>query len=182
MAESMEPERNEMIDLLMVFPRKANVVSRIISSKYMKDSRIKPYHLMLVNGVGNSDGVSQKDLRDQIPFDKSYISVGVRELIDMGYMVNEGQGKVHCLKLTDSGRDLQVMSDMMFDLVQQSIVGLITEEEREELVRILRKISVSMDEIIQGEKSSDSAKSQRVPRWAAGRFFVDSKTMDITRP
>ncbi len=38
-------ENDDLIDLMMVFPRKASNVSRTMVSKYLGDSRIKPYHL-----------------------------------------------------------------------------------------------------------------------------------------
>ncbi|MDO5861477.1 MAG: MarR family winged helix-turn-helix transcriptional regulator [Thermoplasmata archaeon] len=150
-----------MIDLMMVFPRKANTVGRAIASKYMRDSRLKSYHLMLINAIYEQDGASQKDLGDAVPFDKSYISIGVRELIDMGYIVNEGQGKVHSLRLTEAGRDVLAMSEMMFDIIRQSIMGNITKEEADELVRILRKMSANMDSIIAQFNEKETSASKR---------------------
>lgn len=163
--EKTSHEKDEMIDLMMVFPRKANAVGRSIAARYMKDSRLKSYHLMLINAISEQDGASQKDLGDAVPFDKSYISIGVRELIDMGYIVNEGQGKVHSLRLTESGRDVLAMSEMMFDIISQSILGNITKEEKDALVRTLRKMSANMDAVIAQNSERESAPSKR---WCEG--------------
>lgn len=160
----MTHDKNELIDLMMVFPKRVNAVSRIIAAKYLKDSRLKSYHLILINGIGSSDGISQKDLGDLIPFDKSYISIGVRDLMDMGYIVNEGQGKAHSLKLTDQGRDVMLMSDMMFEIIRQSIMANITPEENDELVRILRKMSDNMDGVI--------AQSNDKEAWAIRKWTI----------
>lgn len=141
-------ERNELIDLMMVFPRKTANISRLIVSKYLKDSRIKPHHLMMLKALSEGDGMSQKDLCEILPFDKSYISTGVRELIDMDLAVNRGEGKIHRLYPTDLGRDIASMGDMMFDLVESSMFGFLSDEERESLICIMRKIDAHTDELI----------------------------------
>lgn len=140
-------EKNELIDLMMVFPKKMSAICRVLVDGYLKDSRIKPPHLLILSEIQMSEGVSQRDLCKAIPFDKSYISTGVRDLIGMGLVVNEGVGKTHSLKLTESGRDVVVMSNMMFDLLERSIMDAITEEERDQLYRILRKIDAHVDEL-----------------------------------
>lgn len=145
----MDSERNELIDLMMVFPRKMSMFTRAVASKYLKDSRIKPYHLMMIHGIGSGNGISQKDLVEMLPFDKSYISTGVRELIDMGLVYNESEGKVHSLRLTDMGRDLMAMGEMMFDLIQGSLTSILDAEERETLVRLMKKVNAHTDELIE---------------------------------
>ncbi|GEM_PF-1100427 len=139
----------ELIDLLMVFPRKVGAVNRSIISRYMKDTRVRPYHLMLMRGIASFDGASQKDLGEVIPFDKSYISTGVRELMDMGLVVNSGGGKTHCLRLTETGRDMSAMGDMLFDIVGNTIMSVLTEDEIDNLTRILRKIDEHSNEVIE---------------------------------
>ena len=148
MCANTDPERDELIDLMMVFPKKMGVFSRTLVSRYLKDTRIKPHHLMLIHNIGAGDGISQKDLAEELPFDKSYISTGVRELIDMGLVYNESEGKVHSLKLTDAGRDIKAMGEMMFDLIQNSLLGVLSEEERQTLVSLLRKVDAHADELI----------------------------------
>ncbi len=148
MCANTEPERDELIDLMMVFPRKMGMFSRTLVSKYLKDTRIKPYHLMMIYNIGIGDGISQKNLTEELPFDKSYISTGVRELIDMGLVYNESGGKVHSLRLTDAGRDIKAMGEMMFDLIQNSLLGVLSEEERQTLISLMRKVDAHADELI----------------------------------
>ncbi len=143
-----DAKRKELADLMMVLPRKMIAVSRAVVSKYFKDTRIKPYHLMLVKGIGSCDGISQKELGTMVPFDKSYISIGVRELIDMGFVRNSSEGKVHSLGLTDSGRDLMAMADMMFDLTGTTVMGVFSQDELDEFTRLMKKIDVHIDEVL----------------------------------
>lgn len=145
----MDCERNELIDLMMVFPKKMSSFSRSVVSKYLKDTRIKPYHLMMIHGIGTGDGISQKDLMEIVPFDKSYISTGVRELIDMGLVYNESEGKIHSLRLTQAGKDIMAMGNMMFDLIESSMLSVLTPEERETLVTIMRKVNAHTDDLIE---------------------------------
>lgn len=149
-------ERNELIDLMMVFPRKTGNISRILVSKYLGDSRIRPHHLMILRTVADNDGTSQKDLAERLPFDKSYISTGVRELIDMGMLLNGSEGKVHKLKVTPLGKDIVAMGNMLFDLVDQAIFGNLTEEERQSLMAIMRKIDAHTDELTEKLTGTDS--------------------------
>lgn len=148
--------RNELIDLMMVFPRKTANISRILVAKYLGDSRIRPHHLMILKVVSENDGVSQKDLTDRLPFDKSYISTSVRELIDMGMLVNGSEGKVHRITITPLGKDIVQMGNMMFDLVDQSVFGNLTDEERDTLVAIMKKIDAHTDALIEKLSASDS--------------------------
>ena len=149
-------ENDDLIDLMMVFPRKASNVSRTMVSKYLGDSRIKPYHLLILRVMSNHNGVSQKDLVDRLPFDKSYISTGVRELMDMGMIVNESEGKVHSLRLTDLGKDIVVMGNMTFMLVDQAVFGFLTKEGRQTLIELMRRIDAHTTDLMNQISESDS--------------------------
>mgnify|MGYP004462202377 FL=1 len=154
--DNMVFENDDLIDLMMVFPRKASNVSRTMVSKYLGDSRIKPYHLLILRVMSNHNGVSQKDLVDRLPFDKSYISTGVRELMDMGMIVNESEGKVHSLRLTDLGKDIVVMGNMTFMLVDQAVFGFLTKEERQTLIELMRRIDAHTTDLMNQISESDS--------------------------
>lgn len=143
-----DDELKELTDLMMVFPRKMIFVNRAVVSKYFKDSRIRPYHLMLIKGIGVNEGISQKELGAIVPFDKSYISVGVRELREMGFVYNDSEGKVHRLMLTESGRDLVSMADMMFDITGNAVMGVFTHDEIDELTKLMRKLDAHIDGVL----------------------------------
>lgn len=144
----MDSDRTDMVDFLMIFPRKMHLVGRAVASKYLKDTRIKSSHLMVLKGISDMDGASQRDLCESIPFDKSYISTVVRELIDMGFVVNEASGKVHSLRLTDSGKDMMAMGTMLFDIIDNEIFGVLTDEERNCMTDIMYKINSHIDEVL----------------------------------
>lgn len=153
----MTDERNDVMDLLMIFPRKMNVLNRAIMSRYMRDTRLKPSHLMMIKTIGVSEGTSQKGLCEALPFDKSYVSTEVRELIEMGLVHNDSEGKIHSLRLTEAGRSVMAMGDMMLDMISMSLMDTMTQEEREVMRGVLRKIDERMDEMVEGFSTKDDS-------------------------
>ena len=145
-------ENEKVVQKIFCFPKKMNQCVKLFASLYLKDTRIKPQYLIFISGIGNSDGISQKDLNELVPFDKSYVSTVVRELIELGFVYNDSSGKVHCLRLTDFGRDIYAMSSMMFDLLDKTMFDVLTDEEKRALEQIMQKLNNRADEII-GEYS-----------------------------
>lgn len=80
----------------------------------------------------------------------------VRELIELGFVTNDGSGKTHSLHLTDSGRDVFAMSGMMFALLDKSLFDALTEEEKEILSGIMEKMDARIDGIIAEYSKDDS--------------------------
>ncbi len=136
------------MDLMMIFPRRMNAVGKAVTMRYLKDTRLKAHHMMILAGIGSSGGASQKGLAECLPYDKSYISTGVRDLIEMGYVRNDAEGKVHELHLTDSGKEIHIMCDLLFDTIQKDLLSVLDPEEREMLRKSLQKIYHKSDEII----------------------------------
>ena len=141
---------------LVSFPRKVNQCMRLMTARYLKDTRIRPHYLVFISTIGCNDGISQKELNEHIAYDKSFVSTVVRELIELGFVTNDGSGKTHSLHLTDSGRDVFAMSGMMFALLDKSLFDALTEEEKEVLSRIMEKIDTRIDEIIAEYSKEDT--------------------------
>lgn len=156
MCGKMGFEQDDLIDLLMVFPKKTANISRAMVSKYLGDSRIRPHHIMMLRVLSEADGMSQKDLTEHLPFDKSYISTGVRELMDMGMIVNAGEGKIHELHITDLGNDILIMGNMLFTLVDQAVFGFLTKEERQTLIDLMRRVDEHTTQLVEQLSESDS--------------------------
>lgn len=144
----MTPENDKSIRMVLAFPRKMNQCVRAYASTYLRDTRIKPQYLLLIFHIGNNDGTSQKEINENVPFDKSYISTMVRELMDLGYVYNDSSGKIHSLRLTDRGRDIFAMSKMMFDLLNRNLFETLTEEETEQLAVIMGKLDARLDSMM----------------------------------
>lgn len=154
----MADHDDNSIQIILGFPRKMNQCVRAYAVNYLRDTRIKPQYMLLINHIGRKDGTSQKEINEDVPFDKSYISTMVRELIELGYVYNDSSGKQHCLRLTDQGRDIFAMCRMMFDLLDRNLFETLTEEERAQLNSIMRKLDASADRLM-AEFSGESGKS-----------------------
>ena len=133
-----EDRGDDAIRLVVSFPKKMNQCMKGYADKYLKDTRLKPPYLILIFHIGKRDGLSQKELIDEVPYDKSYISTMVHDLIDLGLVYNDSSGKLHSLHLTDQGRDIYAMSDVL------------TDEEKDVLAEIMRKLDARADHIMEG--------------------------------
>ncbi len=146
----MREERgDDAIRLVVGFPKKMNLCMRGYADKYLRDTRIKPPYLILIFHIGRREGISQKELIDEVPFDKSYISTMVRDMTDLGLVYNDSTGKVHSLHLTDQGRDIYAMSRMMFELLDRNLFDVLTEEEKDTLGVIMRKLNDRANQIME---------------------------------
>ena len=89
----------------LYFPKKMTQVLAIIGDKLFADLGIKSYHLSVLRVIYDHDGIDQKSIRKVIPFDKSRISVVVRELLDGGFVVDSASGRSSSLHLTEKGQE-----------------------------------------------------------------------------
>ena len=144
----MAPGDDDSITLILGFPKKMSQCMRLVASAYLKDSSVKPQYLTIIYHLGTNDGISQKELNEVVPFDKSYISIMVHDMIDIGLIYNDGEGKQHSLHLTDRGRDVYVMSRMMFDLLDRNLFDVLTDEEKESLRNIMGKLDSRLDKLM----------------------------------
>ena len=146
----MREERgDDAIRLVVGFPKKMNLCMRGYADKYLRDTRIKPPYLILIFHIGRREGISQKELIDEVPFDKSYISTMVRDMTELGLVYNDSTGQVHSLHLTDQGRDIYAMSRMMFELLDRNLFDVLTEEEKDTLGVIMRKLNDRANQIME---------------------------------
>ena len=145
----MAPGDDDSITLILGFPKKMSQCMRLVASAYLKDSSVKPQYLTIIYHLGTNDGISQKELNEVVPFDKSYISTMVRDMTDLGLVYNDSTGKVHSLHLTDQGRDIYAMSRMMFELLDRNLFDVLTEEEKDTLGIIMRKLNDRANQIME---------------------------------
>lgn len=135
-------------EIIMCFPGKMKQCMRLIAMQYLQGTNIRPHYLPYISCIGQNDGVSQKELNEMIPVDKSHVSTVVRELMDLGLVYNSGTGKVHSLHLTDSGRNIMATSQMMFDIVESKMFKDLSDEEMEQFDRIIKVIDARVDALI----------------------------------
>lgn len=126
-----EEGENDMFVQLVCFPGKFKQCMDAMVSSYIPDRDIRLPHLMVVSVIDRMGSASQKEIRKHLPFDKSYISTLVRDLMEKGLVVNESDGKAHSLMLTDSGKVASSVSRMVRDIIDANLFKDFTEEETE---------------------------------------------------
>lgn len=144
-----EEDPRDTVEMLLMFPKRVNKVLRAMIYKNLKDTRLKANHLITLRSIGFSEGMSQRDLAATVPFDKSYISTTVHDLIEMGFVYNDGCGKVYSLRLTDAGRDIWGLSNVMFDDLGRRFAEVLSEEDRMALTTAMTKINSYLDQVIE---------------------------------
>ena len=125
----------------------------IVGDKVLEDYGIKSYHLALLRVISSQDGIDQKGIRTTIPFDKSRISVIIRELSDWGFVYDTGSGRSSALHLTDKGKEAVKVTPEYTRIVEKEVLPDLSEEELEVLDRVFEKLNRRMDDII--EKNSE---------------------------
>lgn len=135
------------------FGKKMVAAISIVGDRILEEYGIKSYHLALLRVISSQDGIDQKSIRNTIPFDKSRISVIVRELSDWGFVYDSGSGRSSSLHLTDKGKEVVKITPEYSKKVEAAVLPDLTDEELEVLNRVFDKLNNRMESII--EKNSE---------------------------
>ena len=135
-------------NIFMCLPDKMHRFFRIITMKYLVNTQIKHYHIPFIIYFGYHPGNSQKDVSSFLPFDKSRVSTVIHELIDMDVIVNESEGKVTSIRLTENGKNLFAMCTMLQEILRNALLSDLTEEEIEAFGKLVLKLDKKMDSML----------------------------------
>jgi len=133
----------------LYFPKKMTQVLTVIGDRLFTDLGIKSYHLAVLRVIYSNDGIDQKSIRSIIPFDKSRISVVVRELLDGGFVTDSASGRSSSLHLTDKGIEAVSRTPEFKKLVNQDIFGDFTEEEMQFLNDSFVRLNKRLNDILE---------------------------------
>ncbi len=133
----------------LYFPKKMTQVLGVIGDKLFADLGIKTYHLAVLRVIYANDGIDQKGIRDFIPFDKSRISVVVRELLDNGFVKDSATGRSSSLHLTDTGTAAVKRTPEFSQAVNKDIFGGFTDDEKDFLNRAFVRLNARLNELLE---------------------------------
>ena len=145
------PGEDDLNRLFFYLPIKVKKVSSKLSSDFISDIPVKDYFFPILRAVYLNDGMSQKELTGVLPYDKSRISVVVREMIEAGLITDSADGRSTCLHLTEKGKEANAVGRMYAKLTMNTIFQTFSEEELHSAMEFLLKLDARLDEII-GEK------------------------------
>ena len=132
----------------LYFPKKMARAISVIGDEMLVDAGIKTYHLAVLRSIYTHEGSDQKSIRKAVPFDKSRISVIVRELIDDGLIEDKASGRSSALFLTEKGKQAVYLTPEFRKKVNEELFKDFKESEINEMARLFEKLNDRMDEIL----------------------------------
>ncbi|UOY92427.1 MarR family transcriptional regulator [Ectobacillus sp. JY-23] len=129
-----------------IWSRMIKVVHKVSQAggEHLRRWELTPPQFDLIVRIGFKEGITQKELTDQISVTKGNISQLIKKLEEQEYLFRKKEGVYHFLYLTEKGRDIfghivpehDTFIDMQFK-------GLTTEEQAT-LNRLLKKLDESL--------------------------------------
>lgn len=138
-----------MIDKYIVYfisRTKDNMIKFI--DKNLKNNNLNdliPTHGNILTALYESDGkLTMKEISKKIGKDKSTVTSLVNKLIDLGYVKKDKcsiDKRVTYISLTEKALDIKDKFDFISSQVKETAYKNFTDEEKEEFLRLLKKIS-----------------------------------------
>ena len=105
--------------------------------------------MSVLRTVYSNEGIDQKTIRTVVPFDKSRISVIVRELLEMGLLMDTASGRSSSLHLTAKGREVVSKTPQFKQRLREELFSPFSKEEMEEMRELFAKLNSHLDTVIQ---------------------------------
>ena len=145
MEAEAHPENFEVSEYLELFSDKFRRCLKSRAEPFLKEHGLRVHHLIFISTIGRNEGISQKDIKSFVPYDKSRISMVITELIFMGLVKDENIGKSSSLHLTGKGKGIYKEAEIFIRAFKDDLKVGLTEEEIVTLKTLLRKINGNMD-------------------------------------
>ena len=139
---------NDKYIVYFISRTKANMIKFIdnrLKSNNLDD--LIPTHGNILTALYESDGkLTMKEIAKKIGKDKSTVTALVNKLINLGYIKKEKckiDKRVTYISLTDKAFNIRDTFDFISSQVKETAYKNFTEEEKKELLRLLRKLSTN---------------------------------------
>lgn len=125
---------------------KANML-KFIENKLNKNglNELLPTHGNILTALYENDGIlTMKEIATKIGKDKSTVTVLVNKLISLGYIERQkcdNDKRITYIKLTDKATLIEDTFNSISSQVKETAYFNITEKEKQEFLRILKKIN-----------------------------------------
>ena len=147
----MTPEETEQWNMEKMFfylPSKMDKAVRAVTEDIISDVPIKSYHYPVLRLIWAKDGITQKEINADVPFDKSRISVIVHELMDMEMVTDTGKGRTSSLHITEKGIDAVNKTRGFTRVALDRIMAAFSDDEKKAVHDFFIKLDAHLDEII----------------------------------
>lgn len=141
-------EEKNTFEMLEVFSDKLKKCIRYLVAPSLSEMGLKSYHMLFLLPIERNGGMSQKDIRELVPYDKSRVSMVVGELIAMDLVINEGTGKTSSLRLTEKGEEACRLFRSKVKNLNSEIMGVLDEKDHQEFIHCLMLVNDRIDELL----------------------------------
>ncbi len=143
-----EAEEADTFEQLEVFSDKMKKCIRYLLAPSLSEMGLKSYHILIMLQIERHGGLSQKEIREHVPFDKSRVSMIVSELIAMGLAVDESIGKTSSIRLTENGSKACDTFRSKVNHLNGEILSALDEKDHQEFLRCMAILNARIDELI----------------------------------
>jgi len=124
----------------------SNTISRRIAELYDREFGLSIWQWRVMAVTGDTPGISATDIGQRTAMDKVAVSRAVAGLIELGYLerkASEEDGRRSRLYLTQTGQSVYDEIVPMALAEEQALEAVLSEEERNELTRLMEKLASS---------------------------------------
>ena len=143
----MEDDKNTDFDLPEFFPYQTRVfykhVSEAVARVYVDEYGMKSYEWRALAILGMSNSYTPAELVTLSSMDKVTVSRAIASLSKRGWLIsrsNEKDGRSRILKTSAEGRKVFSRLVPMMQEVEQNILSVLSQDERDALRRLMNKI------------------------------------------
>lgn len=141
-------DETDTFEMLEVFSDKMKKCIKYLIAPSLSEMGLKSYHILFLLPIERNGGMSQKDIRERVPYDKSRVSMVVGELIAMGLVVDERTGKTSSLRLTERGEKACGVFRSIVDRLNCEIMSALDEKDHREFFHCMTILNARIDELI----------------------------------
>lgn len=114
---------------------------------------LKRTHGQFLKTIYDNEGLSLKELSNEMYVDKSLTTRVIKSLIDNGFVINmNNESREYCLYLTDKGNDAVSKIEKIVNDAWDELLSELTDDEMETLTRIHMKINEKLKSDIEAHR------------------------------
>ena len=133
---------------LFVSPQKMKSYWGSQMNKMLKGEAFSSSQVPFILTIGNSEGISMKEICATLGADKGFTTRVIRTLIEKGLVVNRSESsRTYKLSLTESGREAYHLSTKVVDKTMEQLLEGLDEKDIEDMRRIAKKIERRIDDL-----------------------------------
>lgn len=118
----------------------------------LKDFGLSEGHVFFLMALDDENGRSLKEITDEVDVHKSLTTRMMKNLIENGFAVDTREsGKEYSVVLTDRGKEAKEAVKNALNEVMDILMGNLSEQDADDLYRILQKLQRAIDEAESGE-------------------------------